>query len=229
MLRYGQDAELFCLLRLAHTLWLLGRHEEADRRRDEALALAENSAHPYSRAALMVWAAILALDQRDEKRFRDHVAALEAAAGAHSPRQIRFALEAFGGYVDVLDGHGEEGIARVRRAFDETSTGDAPAPGTPGILAHTLLAACSHAGAAEIGLAVADATLGTGRGAELWEAETRRLRAQFLAATGGPSDGIEAELRRAIAVAESQGARTFELRARESLVALCGERSAERS
>lgn len=229
VLRYGQDAELFCLLRLAHTLWLLGRLGEADRRRDEALALADSSAHPYSRAALMVWSAILALDQRDEQRLREHAAALEVAADAHTPRQIQFALEAFGGYVDVLDGRSEQGIARIRRALDEITSGGAPAPGTPGILAHILLSACSEAGAFETGLAVADAALGTGRGAELWEAEMRRLRAHFLAATGGPSAEIEAELRRAIAVAEVQGARTFELRARDSLVVLCGERSAERS
>ena len=178
----------------------------------------------------MVWAAILALDQRDEKRFRHHVAALEAAADAHSPRQIRYTLEAFGGYVDVLDGRSEEGIARVRRALDDTSTGDAPAPGTPGILAHMLLAACLHAGAAAAGLVAADAALGTGRGAELWEAEMRRMRAQFLAAERGPEGRDRG---RAAARDRSRGdagrPNVRAPRTRQPRRRLCGERSKERS
>jgi hypothetical protein len=37
VLRYGQDPELLVRLRLAHTLWLLGHSDEADRQRDLAL------------------------------------------------------------------------------------------------------------------------------------------------------------------------------------------------
>jgi hypothetical protein len=61
------------------------------------------------------------------------------------------------------------------------------------------------------GLALADEALAMGRGAELWEAEIRRLRATFL------SSGAEAELARALVVAERQGARTLAARIRGTL------------
>ena len=61
-----------------------------------------------------------------------------------------------------------------------------------------------------------------GRGAELWEAEIRRLRATFLAARDAAADEIEAELDRALTVARRQQARAFEVRIRETLT----ERSA---
>ena len=54
-------------------------------------------------------------------------------------------------------------------------------------------------------------------GVQLWEPETRRVRAQFLAALGAEREDVEAELTRAIETAERQGARSFALRARESL------------
>jgi hypothetical protein len=60
----------------------------------------------------------------------------------------------------------------------------------------------------EAGLAAADEALEMGGGAQLWEAEARRLRAEFLAGLG--------PARREIETAERQGARSFELRARES-------------
>ncbi|MDP9294808.1 MAG: AAA family ATPase, partial [Actinomycetota bacterium] len=43
LLRYGQDPETVCLMRLAHTLWLLGRADDASRMRDATLALADAS------------------------------------------------------------------------------------------------------------------------------------------------------------------------------------------
>ena len=60
VLRYGQDPELLVRLRLAHTLWLLGHPGEADHQRDLALQAASESSHGYSRAAVRVWAAIVA-------------------------------------------------------------------------------------------------------------------------------------------------------------------------
>jgi hypothetical protein len=66
------------------------------------------------------------------------------------------------------------------------------------------------AGRPEAGLALAGEALGMGRGAELWEAEIRRLRATFLAVGGAPAGEAEAELERALAVARRQQARAFE-------------------
>jgi hypothetical protein len=83
-----------------------------------------------------------------------------------------------------------------------------------------VLEACASAGEAEAGLAAADEALGMGGGTQLWEAEIRRLRAGFLGALGAPSDEVEAELRRALEVAQRQGVRAFERRARADLEAL---------
>jgi hypothetical protein len=80
-----------------------------------------------------------------------------------------------------------------------------------------LLEAYAVAGDPQAGLALADQALGMGYGAELWEAETRRLRATFLDALGGSSDDVEDELKRALAVARRQHARAFEERIRGTL------------
>jgi hypothetical protein len=78
------------------------------------------------------------------------------------------------------------------------------------------------AGEPQAGLALAGEALGLGRGAELWEAEIRRLRATFLAALGGPAAEVTAELERALAVARRQQARAFEKRIRETLTERSG-------
>jgi hypothetical protein len=56
-----------------------------------------------------------------------------------------------------------------------------------------------------------------GRGADLWEAEIRRLRAICLAELGWPDQEVRAELERALAVARRQRARAFEERIRGTL------------
>ena len=67
-----------------------------------------------------------------------------------------------------------------------------------------------------------------GCGAELWEAEIRRLRATFLAALGAPADEVEAELDRALAVARRPQARAFEKRIRETLAERSGSHGGAR-
>ena len=123
----------------------------------------------------------------------------------------------FAGYLDVLDGRTDTGLARVRTVRAQLVGGPAPAPGVPGLATRLLLEGYALAGRPEAGLALAGEALGLGRGAELWEAEIRRLRATFLAAGGAPADEVEAELERALAVARRQQARVFEERIRETL------------
>ena len=227
VLRYGQDPELLVRLRLAHTLWLLGHPGEADRQRDLALQAASQSSHAYSRATTWVWAAIVALDRGEVAEFRRHAQALAADPADEGPAQVRLADELFAGHLAVLEGRTDEGLTLMRTVRAQLVSGQAPAPGLPGVAARLLLESYATAGQPEAGLALADEALGDqelgmGRGAELWEAEIRRMRATFLAALGAPADQVEAELDRALAVARRQQARAFEKRIRETLT----ERSA---
>jgi hypothetical protein len=133
-----------------------------------------------------------------------------------APGQIRLAAEMLAGHLDVLEGR-TSGLARVRGVRAQLMAGGARAPGQPGVATRTLLEDYAVAGEPELGLALADEALRMGRGAELWEAEIRRLRATFLAARGAPAADITAELERALAIARRQHARAFERRIRETL------------
>jgi DNA-binding SARP family transcriptional activator len=216
VLRYGQDAELVVRVRLAHALWLLGNDCEADRHRDIALAAVADSTHPYSRATTYLWSAIVALDRGDVAEFRRHVQAVEPYATDDAPGQILLPMELFRGYLDVLEGNKEAGLERVRRVREELVA--APfAPGQPGLATRILLEGYRLAGEPQLGLALADDALGMGRGADLWEAEIRRLRAICLAELGWPDQEVRAELERALAVARRQRARAFEERIRGTL------------
>ena len=220
LLRYGQDPRVFCELRLGYTLWLLGRSEEARRRSETALALAEASDHPFTRTSTMAWAGLLALDQHDEQRLRRQVQALASGATAQSAKPVRLFTEALTGYLDVLDGRSREGLGRVRRALDEARAGEPAAPGLLAMHMRILLEACAQSQDASTGVAAADEALGMGGGTQLWEAEIRRLRAQFLTALSAPPEAVEAELWRALEVAQRQGSRPLERRARDDLARL---------
>jgi hypothetical protein len=105
----------------------------------------------------------------------------------------------------------------VREVREQVVGSRAPAPGVPGVATRLLLAGYAIAGEPEAGLALADEALSMGCGAELWEAEIRRLRATFLEALGAPGDEVTAELERSLTVARRQQARAFEQRIRETL------------
>ena len=217
VLRYGQDPELLVRLRLAHTLWLLGHPGEADRQRDLALQAGDESTHAYSRAAVWVWAAIVAIDRGEVAEFRRHARALAADPADEGPAQVWLAAELFAGHLAVLEGRTDAGLARVQAVRAQLAGGQAPAPGLPGVATRLLLEGYATAGQPEAGLALASEALEMGRGVELWEAEIRRLRATFLAALGAPAGEVEAELGRALEVARRQQAQAFEKRIRETL------------
>jgi hypothetical protein len=183
---------------------------------DAARTLAGEIGHPYSRATALVFAAMLALDMRDRERLRQYVAALKDGHTEQDATQTRISIEALDGFVDVLDGRKEAGISRIRRVLDD-SRGAEHAPGQHAMVVRVLLEACSVAGAARIGLEVAERALAI-KGARVWEAETHRLRGEFLAALGGPADEVDEAFENALQVAQHQGAYALALRAAMSLV-----------
>lgn len=216
LVQYGLDPKVICLSRLGNTLWFLGHGGAAARARDAALALAEEIGHPFSRETALVFATILAIDMRDRDGVRSYAAML-AAGQSLEARQIHVFAEGVAGYVDLLTGR-PEGIARIQHALNQTG-GIEDAPGIRATLSRLLLEACALAGDEQLGLATAVEALALGE-ATLWDAETRRLRAEFLAALDSPWVEVERELARALQVARAQQARSLELRAAISNVCL---------
>jgi hypothetical protein len=215
-----------CMSRLANTWWFLGRHSAAIRARDAAMAWADQTGHPATRSAAVVFAALLCIELRDSAGLRAYSASLQESDGTHDSKMNSMAAETLAAYVDVLDGRPEPGMARIQRQLDAVQTFD-PAPGGRAAYRRILLAACAAAGDAKSGLATADRSLAFGDGVTTWESETRRLRAEFLATLGAPPAEIAAELDRALVVARRQHARLFELRATTSMLRLAYGDAAE--
>lgn len=220
LVRFGHDPRIVCLSRLGNTLWFLGRADEARQARDRAVALATELGHPYSRGVTHVFAALLAVDMEDGAGVRTHASALGGDRDQARPNEI--IARAVLGLAAVLDGDPTGGIARVRSAIEAAGPDD-HAPGFRAALLRLLVAAHAAAGDADGGLAAVDAALGLD-GSRIWEAELRRLRATFLAATGGTRAEVEAELSRAAGVARSQGAAGFQRRIDQSRSLLASAR-----
>jgi hypothetical protein len=162
-----------------------------------------------------VFGAMLALELRDPPALRDYTAALAARPGDLA-RPMRVVADALAGYVEMLDGRGAAGVARIREALEGPT--EAHAPGMHAMVARVLLEACVATGDADTALAAADRLLGRDDSVRTWESEGRRRRGELLAALGAPDGDAEAELRRALEVARRQGARLLELRAAASLL-----------
>jgi tetratricopeptide (TPR) repeat protein len=217
LLRYGLDPKVICLSRLGNTLWFLGFSEAATRARDAALALADEIEHLHSRGTALVFAAMLAVDMREPERVRAYTASLNDDGLEHHWRPSQVNGVALNGYVSVLDGQTEAGIARIQHALNELGRAD-HAPGMRAYLVRLLLEACVVAKNERVGLAAAERALEMGGATRVWEAEARRLRAEFFATLGSPARDIEVEFERALEVARRQGAKMFELRAAVSLL-----------
>ena len=210
IVHYAQDPKVICLSRLANTLWFLGEFTAAWNAVDAALTMANEIGNPHTRATALTFATLLAIEGRDDARVRCYAAAMSDAINQQSI-QIRMSADAIRGYVDVLDGQSDAGIVRVRRALDDLG-GAVHAPGMHVALARILLEACSRANQARAGLEAADRMLAWPGDVRIFDAEVRRLRAEFLCALGGTADEVTAELGRASDVACQQGASAFELR-----------------
>jgi DNA-binding SARP family transcriptional activator len=217
LVHYGQDPKVICLSRNANALWLLGDFAAAWQSAHEALALADEIGHLHSRGTALTFATILAIEARDDHRVRSFTAAMSDAKHRRESIQIRIVAEAFSGYVDVLNGRVDAGIAGIRRAIDDLG-GAVHAPGMHVLLARILLEGCARAKDFRGGIEVAERTLASAGSVRVFEAEVRRLRADFLASLDASSDDVTAELSRAEHVAREQGARAYELRV---VVTLC--------
>jgi predicted ATPase len=223
--RYGRDPGVVGPGYLGWALWFLGYPEEALRRVGEALALAREISHPPSIAIALNCITFLHQHCRNAAAARGSAEEMIALA-TEQGLPLWLALETIlRGWALAAQGSNEEGIAEMHKGLAgyQAVGSELNQPYFLGLLAE----ASGNAGRADEGLALlAEALAMVDRNRECaWEAELHRLRGELALQSGGQSesakfDAAEDCFRQAMAVAERQQAKSWQLRAAISLAHL---------
>jgi predicted ATPase len=236
-----QDSGVSCLSIAASALWCLGYPDQALKRIQEALTLAQELSHPFSLAYALNLAANLYQFRREGQAAQERA---EAGIALSSEQGVPFLL-ALGtilrGWALAEQGQGEEGIAQIHQGLATYQAMGAGA-GLPHFLA-LLAEAYGKVGQAEEGLAVLAEALATvdKTGERVSEAELYRVKGELTlvrrvgnahqdsgivaaGTVGGAHPTIEDEVEecfwKAIDIARRQSAKSLELRAVMSLARL---------
>jgi class 3 adenylate cyclase/predicted ATPase len=220
--RFGHDSREAAEAYDALALWVLGTVDEALRLADRALADAELSAHAPTMAHALDIAALLGLVRCNPETVATYSRALADTLSRYDFPALWAGMAAFfQGWTRWSQGESEAGLAEMRRGIgiqrEQGHVWNLVALESP------LAEAEARVGETDAGLKRLDDILAElERTEERWyEAEMHRIRGEILLQRD-PADTAAAEqsLQAAIAVAQSQKARSFELRAALSLAKL---------
>jgi predicted ATPase len=220
--RFGQDPRAAAESYDAVVLWALGRVDEALNLADRALTDAESATHAPTMANALLRAAFFGLIRCNHEAVATCSQALADIVSRYD-LQSSWACFAvfFQGWAKWSDGTEESRLAEMRKGI-ETAREQGTIYPLP-ILEAALAEAEACAGEPDAGLRRLDDALAKLERTEQrsYEAEMHRIRAEILLKRG-PADAAAAEqsLRAAIAIAQSQKARGYELRAALSLAKL---------
>ncbi|MDQ3828836.1 MAG: hypothetical protein M3361_05900, partial [Candidatus Tectomicrobia bacterium] len=208
----------WCLVHAALTLWCLGYPAQALRRSQEALALAQTLAHPYSLGLARHYAAQVHHRRRDASVVQAQAEALLTLATAHGfPLWAGFGTY-WRGWTLAMQAQDAAGLAQMHQGMTAVlATGQEL--GRPFCLV-LLAEVAGQVGQAAEGLRLLGEALAvmadSGRGDLL--AEAYRLQGEFLLRQAGPDAAqAEASFQQALTVARRQQAKSWELRAAMSL------------
>ncbi len=204
----------------AHALWCLGYPQQAQERGLDAVKLVQDLDQPFNQALVSAYLAMLQQLRADEAVARAHAEqALELASKYQAPYYRTWA-GILVSYALALEQPDEEYIGRLRESISEFKASSARLrlPYYLSLLAQVY----GKAGRAEEGLACIYEALAEARihNERWWDAELHRLRGEFLLMGGADAVDGEAAILRAISIAQSQQARSLELRATMSLARL---------
>jgi predicted ATPase len=211
--RFGQDPRASAEILDALALWVLGRVDDSMRLADRALADAESTGHAATMGHALAYAAFLGL-------FRYNPESVASYSQAFADIVSRYDFPAYwAGIAVFLQGRAKSSVAEMRRGLAIYRE-----QGRIRLLPEAVLAeAEASAGETDAGLRRLDDALAAVErtGERSYEAEMHRIRGEILLKRD-PADTAAAEqsLQAAIGVAQSQKARSFELRAALSLAKL---------
>jgi predicted ATPase len=220
-LLYGEDVGVTNLSRDSWTLWYLGYPDQALARSQAAVTLAQQLAHPLSLSFALGEAAVLHQFRRQGQAAQAHAAATLHLATDHGFPHWRAYGTILHGWALVHQGETREGIEQLHQGMmARRATGAALA--RPYFLS-LLVEAYGAAGQPEAGLtALTEAFTLVEASGECWYVpELYRLKGTLLLQQS-PDHHVEAEgcFQQAISIAQSQQARSLELRAATSLARL---------
>jgi class 3 adenylate cyclase/predicted ATPase len=223
--RYEGDPGQSCLAYTARTLWVLGYPDQAVARSDQAIAVAQATAHAATVAEALTWRAEIAM-------FRGEIQAVAERASVALTMATEHALPLWTGMTMIMQGwalseqgRAAAGVARIREGLATlTATGDQLfRPYYPAMMAEVL----GRAGQREEGLLALEEAAGSYRksGVHYWDAELQRIGGELrLAGDGSGAVAAEACFLRAIETAQAQCAKSLELRAATRLARLWRDR-----
>ena len=210
VLAMGLNPHVVDISSAAWPLWYLGYADEALKRGNQALALAQSLAHPHSVVFAGVYLAILHLLRREPSAAQETVQHLIEHSNENGLADMLSFATAMNGVAMVEMGRGEEGISAI-----EEGLAGIRATGLEMVRPFHLcwLAdACMKMGRIEEGLAaVTEALAAAGEHENRFnEAESHRIRGELLF----NSDAAEARrcFVKGIEIARAQSAKSFELR-----------------
>jgi predicted ATPase len=216
--RYGEDNGVACFSRAAWTLWWLGYPDQGLVRSDEAVTLAQQSAHPLSLCFALTGAAVFHQCCRQERAVQAHA---EAAIGLATEYGIPL-YRAFGailqGWALAHQGQNQEGLAQIQQGLTAWRATGAETL-RPYFLA-LLAEAYGAMGQPETGMtALTEALVLVEKTGERWyEPEIYHLKGALLLQRSADHHAeAQACFQQAIAVADRQQAKSWELRAAMSL------------
>jgi predicted ATPase/class 3 adenylate cyclase len=218
---YGEDAGVNCRSYDALTLWSLGYPDQGLTRSHEAGTLALQLAHPFSLGFALFWAAMLHLFRREVRLTQERAAALISLAQEQGFQYWMAGGSIYHGSALAHQGQAQEGIAQIEQGLTAWRATGAEI-GRPQWLA-LLAEAHGTMGQPEVGLTVlAEALTHVDTTGERWyEPELYRLTGALLLQQSADNQA-EAEncFHKAISIAQSQQAKSWELRATISLARL---------
>ncbi|MEZ2131025.1 MULTISPECIES: AAA family ATPase [unclassified Sinorhizobium] len=213
----GHDAKVCGLGQLALSLWLTGQREASDAALSEMVAFADRIAHAPSKAHSLDTEAVSAFYRNDYERLTDISGRMMEFSKRHEMQSLSGLSLLFGGWADahkesLASGHDmfRDGLALLRQLG---AVIDLPIY----LYMHaTMLGLAGEYGSAiEVANEAIDRARQTGHA--YWLAELHRCRAVLGARSDVGNDVVAADLRSAVAIAESQGAIALLQRASRSI------------
>ena len=220
--RYGgMDAGMVCLTHDAWTLWQFGYPDQALKRGNEALALARRQFHPYSKAQCEFFVGILRQYRRDANAVQETAQGVTALSAGEGFIEFLADATALRGWAMAHKGRPEDGITQILEGLAACHAIGVES-WRPYFLC-LLAEAYMETGRIHDGLATLTEALAAADEHENHHnrAEIHRLKGELLLRQNAYSTAeAQSCFQRAIEIARSQSAKSWELRATTSLARL---------